>query len=188
MPLYDGDPAEIRTDHDSFEDAELNGRRHACMGGVTEVGVYNDDRQQVAYYRRLINNWFAFTDSEGNFISRDEYFEAKRIRTEEYSAREGLKIEIRVNDEAWAIVAGDLSTVIDPDNIPWVNEAVESLLLKKWRREDNEEPPYKDEELSDIFNGLLRERISLAVNQNPDPVYRLSTLPLTLPPSLAIRG
>lgn len=188
LPLYDSDPAEVRTEHETFEAAELNGYRNAALGPVTEVGVYGNDGQVIAHYRSLTNYWYVFRNKEGNFISRQEYLEKDRMIIEKQAHAEGFNLEIKPTSESWFVTAGEVTTEIDPDMLPWVDQALDKAFLTKWRHEDRGVEPVSQEELAEIFNGSLETRKSEALAQYPNPAYRLSVLPSTLPPSLALRG
>lgn len=166
-PLYDGDPAEIRSDYDNFEDAELNGRRNSCLGMVIEAAVYGHNGEMLSYYNKLTNYWFTFKNSEGNFIANDEYFESVRSRQEEHANREGVTLKIEETEESLSVVSGSLATPIAPEQLPWVGEAAENVMLKKWRREDEGYFPYDEEELSEMFHEFLRKRIAEANDRNP---------------------
>lgn len=188
LPLYRNDPAESRTEFETFDEAETNGYRNAALGPVTEVGIYGNDGKMVAHYRKLTNYWYVFRDKEGNFISREEYMEKQRLAVEKTSREEGFPIEVNASQEPWLVVVGGVTTEIDPDMIPWVDLAMDRMIRIKDMREDTGGEPVTEEIFVKAVNKKLQEIKEEVFKDRSDPIYRLSVLPSVLPPSLALRG
>jgi hypothetical protein len=147
-PLYDGDPAEHQTTHEVYEDAQLYGLRSSCMGGVTEVFLYNEEKELIEYYNSISNIWHTFLGDDGKVVSRADHFKKIAHRVQKEINNEGLlPVYVHGAGAAWLVEVGEHRIPLDDVMLNVVSSILERLHLEVWRREDMDMAPYSDEEL-----------------------------------------
>jgi len=159
----------------TFEDREealRHGMRSACMNGITDVDVY-EENNPIATYTRITNYWFEFKNDKGEPISHDAFFAKIRKATEQQAIKDGLNIRIRHQGLHWRVLAGEHSIPIDKEMLPWVSEAVQEITtIQDYREEDGLEL-HSDKELLEMFSQYLLKRISDGLTKNPKCFSRL---------------
>lgn len=171
-PLDEYDPQPAPRAFESRGEALQYGRSSACMAGITDVYVYDED-MAIASYNRITNYWYEFKDTNDKSIHQERFFSQLRKKTEQRAIKHGFNIRIRHQGLHWKVLASERSIPIDPAMLPWVSDAVEETEIKQYDKEEDGLEPLSDKELLEIFSNHLTKRIAERLKNNPACFSRL---------------